>query len=110
HVGEKLGLVFRRERQLLRLLLERLARLLYLLVLALDLLILMRKQHRFFFELLVGLLQFFLTALQLPREGLRLPQQIFRARVGLDRVEDNADAFGQLIEERLVRRTEPLER
>ena len=37
-------------------------------------------------------------------------EQIFRQHVRFDRVEHDADAFGELIEERLVRRIEPLER
>ena len=37
-------------------------------------------------------------------------EQIFRERVRLDRVQDDADAFRQLIEERLMRRVESLER
>jgi hypothetical protein len=36
---------------------------------------------RFFLQFLVGFLQFFLTFLQLGREGLRLLEQIFRPRV-----------------------------
>ena len=110
HVGEELGLVLRRQRELLGLFLQRLARLLDLLVLALDFLVLVREQPRLFLELLVGLLQLLLPALQLLRERLRLREQVLGPRVGLDRVDDDADALGQLIEERLVRRAEALER
>ena len=103
HVGEELGLVLRGQRELLGLLLERLAGLLDLLVLALDLLVLVREQARLFLQLLVGLLQLLLAALQLLGERLRLRQQVLGARVRLDRVDDDADRFGQLVEERLVR-------
>ena len=41
---------------------------------------------------------------------MRLLEQIFRARIRLDRVQDDADAFRELIEKRLVRRIELLER
>ena len=57
HVGEELGLVLRGERQLGRLLLERAARLLDLLVLALDLDVALGELLRLLLELLVGLLQ-----------------------------------------------------
>ena len=43
-------------------------------------------------------------------ERLRLLEQVLRPHVGLDRVEHDADRLGQLIEERLVRRVEALER
>ena len=43
-------------------------------------------------------------------QRLRLLEQVLRAHVGFDGVEHDADDFGQLIEERLVRRVEALER
>ena len=49
-------------------------------------------------------LQFLLAALQLLRERLRLREQVFRARVRLDRVDHDADRFRELVEERLVDR------
>ena len=110
HVGEELRLVLGGQRQLLRLLLERLPGLLDLLVLALDLLVLVGEQPGLLLELLVGLLQLFLAALQLLGERLRLLEQVLGPHVGLDRVEHDADALGQLVEERLVRRVEALER
>src|SRR5690348_15120652 len=110
HVREEFGLVFRRERELLGLLLERLARLLDLDVLALDLLVLVREQSRLLLELLVRLLQLLLAALQFGCERLRLREQILGAHVRLDRVDHDADRFGQLIEELLVRGAEALER
>ena len=88
---------------------QRLARLLDLLVLALDLLVLVREQAGLFLQLLVGLLQFLLPALQLLRERLRLREQVLGAHVGFDRVDHDADRFGQLVEERLVRGAEALE-
>ena len=103
-------LVTRGERELLRLAFQRLARLLDLAVLALDLFVLLEELAGFFFQLLVGLLQFFLPALQLGGERLRLLQQVFRARVRFDRVQHDADALRELIEERLVGRIELLER
>ena len=57
HVGEELGLVLRGERELGRLLLERAARLLDLLVLALDLDVVLGELLGLLLELLVGLLQ-----------------------------------------------------
>ena len=93
HVREELDLVTRGERELLRLAFQRLARLLDFAVLALDLLVLLEELPGFFLQLLVGLLQFFLPALQLGGERLRLLQQIFRARVRLDRVQHDADAI-----------------
>ena len=110
HVGEKLRLVTRGKRELLRLAFERLARLFDFAILAFDFLVLLEELSRFFFQLLVGLLQFFLPALQLGRERLRLLEQIFRARVRFDRVQDDADAFRQLIEKRLVGGIELFER
>ena len=110
HVGEELRLVLGGQRELLGLFLERLPRLLDFLVLALDFLVLVGQQPGLFLELLVGLLQLFLAALQLLGERLRLLEQVFGAHVGLDRVEHDADALGQLVEERLVRGVEPLER
>ena len=110
HVGEELGLVARGERELLRLAFERLARLFDFAVLAFDFFVLLEELPRFFFQLLVGLLQFFLPALQLGGERLRLFEQIFRARVRFDRVQHDADAFRELIEKRLVRRIELFER
>ena len=110
HVGEEFGFVFRREGQLLGLFLQRLPGLLDFGVLLLDFDVLMRQQPGLFLELIVGLLQFFLPALQFLGQRLRLREQILGAHVGFDRVEHDADAFGQLIEKRLVRRVEPLER
>ena len=79
---------------------ERLPGLFDLLILLLDFGILMGQQLGLFLQFLIGLLQFLLPALQLLGQRLRLLEQVFRAHVGLDRVEHDADALGQLIEER----------
>ena len=72
HVRQELGLVLRGERELRRLLFERLPRLLDLRVLALDLLVLVRELPRLLLERLVRLLQ-------LLGERLGLLQQVLRA-------------------------------
>ena len=104
HVGEELGLVLRGERQLGRLLLERAARLLDFLVLALDLGVLLGELLGLRGELLVGLLQLGLPRLQLGRELLRLLQQVLGAHRRFDRVEHDADRLRELLEEGQVRR------
>ena len=53
--------------------------------------------------------KFFLLALQFAGQRLRLLEQIFGSHVRFDRVEHDADRFGELIEERLVGRAEPVE-
>ena len=110
HVGQELGLVLGGERELLGLLLQRLAGLLHLLVLALHLLVLVHQQAGLLLQLLVGLLQFLLAALQLLGQRLRLRQQVLGAHVGRDGVDHDADGFGQLVQEGLVRGVEALER
>ena len=64
HVREELALVLRRERELLRALLQRCARELDLAVLDLDAAVLLLEQLRLLLELLVRLLQLFLLRLQ----------------------------------------------
>ena len=103
HVREKLALVTRRERELLRLVLKGLSGLLDLAIFSFHFFILLEELSRFFFQLLVCLLQFLLPALQFGCERLRLFQEIFRSRVRFNRVENDSDAFGQLIEKCLVR-------
>jgi hypothetical protein len=109
HVREELGLVLRRQRELLGLLLQRLAGLLDLLVLPLHLDVLLGQQLGLVLQLGVGLLELFLLALQLAGERLGLLEQVLRTHVRLDRVQHDADRFGELVEERLVRRVEPVE-
>jgi hypothetical protein len=103
HVREELGLVLGGERELRGLVLERAARVLDLLVLALDLGVLLRQLLRLLPQLLVGLLQLLLLGLELGRELLRLLEQRLGLHRRLDAVEDDADAAHQLVEEREVR-------
>ena len=110
HVGEELGLVLRGQRQLGRLLFERAAGLLDFLVLALDLDVALGELLRLLLQLLVGLLQLLLLRLQLGGELLRLLQQAFGLHRRLDAVQHDADAGGQLLEERQVRRLEIVQR
>ena len=110
HVRKELGLVARGERELRRLVLERAARELDLLVLALDLGVLLGQQACLLRELLVGLLQLALLRLQFRRELLRLLEQTLGAHRRLDGVEHHADAARQLLEERLLRGGEFVER
>ena len=110
HVGQKLGLVLRGERQLGGLFLQLGASLLDLGILALDLGILLREQPGLVTKLLVGLLEFALARLQLDGELLRLRQQTLGAHRRLDCVEHNADAEGKLIQEREVDLSEGLQR
>ena len=110
HVGEEFRLILGRERELLRLFLQCLARLFHLLVLPFHLLLLECKKPGFLFQLLIGLLQFLLPALQLLRKRLRLFEQILGSGVRFDGVDDDADALRELIQERFVRSTEPRKR
>ena len=110
HVGQELGLVPRRQRQLRGLLFQRAAGLLDFLVLALDLGVLLGQLARLGGQLLVGLLQLLLLRLQFAGQLLRLLQQALGAHRGLDGVEHDADAAGQLLEERQVRRGERVQR
>src|ERR1700681_576683 len=110
HVGEKLRLVLRGERELFGLLLERAARFLDLAGAPLDLFVLLREQPRFLLELLVGLLQLVLLRLQLDGERLRLLEELLGAHVGGDRVEHDADRLRELVEEQQVVVAERLER
>ena len=103
HVGQELRLVLGGEGQLLGLFLQLLAGLFDFAVLAFDFLVLLGQQAGLFLQFLVGLLQFFLAGLQLLGQRLRLLEQAFRAHVGFDGVEHDADRFGQLVEEGLVR-------
>ena len=65
HVGQELGLVFRGAGELHGLVFQRLARLLDFLVLSFHLLVAFGQQPRLVLQLLVGLLQLLLPALQL---------------------------------------------
>jgi hypothetical protein len=70
HVGEEFRLVARGARELLSLVLERLARLLDFLVLRFHFLVLLDEQLRLLLQLDVGRLQLLLAALQLLGERL----------------------------------------
>src|SRR6266545_4040494 len=138
HIGQEFGLVFRGQGELYGLLLQARARLLDLEVLGLDLRVLpgelfglllkllvgvakfftlhaqplfrFAQRERLLFESFVGLLQLVLLALQLGGELLRLDQEPLGPRVGLDGVDDDADALGQLVEEGDVSFAEAVER
>ena len=99
HVGEEFGLVLRGQRKLGRLFFERAPRLFDFLVLSFHLDVAFGKLLGLLFELFVGLLQFLLLGLQFAGELLRLLQQAFGLHRGLDRVEHDADAVGELLEE-----------
>jgi hypothetical protein len=71
--------------------------------------VLLGQQLRLVFQLGVGLLELFLLALEFLGERLGLLQQVLGTHVRLDRVQHDADRLGQLVEERLVRRAEPVE-
>ena len=86
------------------------ARLLDLLVLALDLGVLLGELLGLLRQLLVGLLQLLLLRLQLGGELLRLLEQAFGLHRGLDAVEHDADAGGELFEEGQMRGGELAER
>ena len=110
HVGQEFGLVLRGERQFLGLLFQRAAGLLDFLVLAFDFDVLLGKLLRFLRQLLVGLLQLFLLRLQFGGQLLRLLQQSFGLHRGLNAVQHDADAGGQLFQERQMRGGEGAQR
>ena len=99
-VSDKLG----------RLFLQRAPRLLDFLVLAFHFDVAFGELLRLLLELLVGLLQFLLLGLQFAGELLRLLQQAFGLHRRLDRVEHDADAVGELLEEGHLRRRERADR
>ena len=102
HVGDELGLVLRRDRELAGLLLDQPLGLLDLLVLLLRLDVLLGEQPGLPAEVLVGLAQLLLLRPQLLGLRLGLLEQVLGEGVGLDGVEDEADALGELVEKRLV--------
>src|SRR5581483_3569464 len=88
------------------LLLELLVRLLQLLLLGLQQLFRRLQRLRLLLELGVRALELLLlrlellrALLQLERQALRLPEQLFRAHRRVDRVDDDADRLGELLEE-----------
>ena len=68
------------------------------------------KRSRLLLKLRVGFGQFRLARLQFGRQRLRLLQQFFRPHRGGDRVQHDADDFGELIEEGEVDVAEAVER
>ena len=106
HVGQELGLVLRGQRELGRLFLQRAARLLDFLVLALDFDVALGELLRLLLELLVGLLQLALLRLQFAGELLRLLEQALGLHRRFDRVQHDADRVGELLEERHLQRRE----
>ena len=110
HVGEEFRLVFRGQRKLGRLFLERAPRLFDFLVLSLHLDVALGELLGLLFELFVGLLQFLLLRLQFAGELLRLLQQAFGLHRGLDPVEHDADGVGELFEEGHLRGRERTDR
>src|SRR5256886_854806 len=72
--------------------------------------VLLRQLPRLSGELVVRALQLVLLALQLGGQGLRLGEQVFGPAVRVDRVEHDADALGELIQEIDMRGAERLER
>ena len=103
HVGQEFRLVLRSERQLLGLFFQRAAGLFDFLVLAFHFDVLFGELLRFLRQLLVGLLQLFLLRLQFGGQLLRLLQQAFGLHRGFNTVQHDADAGGELLEERQMR-------
>ena len=110
HVGEEFGLVLRGQRKLGRLFLERAPRLFDFLVLSFHLDVALGELLGLLLELVVGLLQFLLLRLQFAGELLGLLQQSLGLHRGLDGIEHDADAVGQLFEEGHLRGGERADR
>ena len=110
HVGEEFGFVARGQRQLGRLFFDGAASLIDFLVLAFDFDVSFGQLLRLLRQFLVGLLQRLLLVLKLGRELLRLRQQAFGLHRRFDTVQNDADADGQLFEERQMRRLEIVQR
>ena len=103
HVGQKVGLVLRGERQFRRFFFKCKTGLFDFLVFAFDFGVLFRKLLRFLRQLFVGLLQLALPRLQLCRKLLRLREQTFSLHRGFDRVEHDPDRCGELLKKGDVR-------
>ena len=110
HVGQELGLVFGSQGELFGLLFQRLPGQFDFAILSLHFHVLVSQQLGFFSQLLVGLLQLLLLALELLGQRLGLLEEVLSAHVGFNGIEHDADAFGQLIQERLVGGAEFVER
>jgi hypothetical protein len=110
HVREEFRLVLRGERQLFGLFLQAVAGLLDLAVLAFDFRVLLGQLARPAFQFGVGLPQLALLRLEFAFQHLRLlPQQHLGAGGGLDRIEHDSQALGQLVEKGQVDRLERFE-
>ena len=106
HVGDELRLVLRRDGELRRLFLDEALGLFDLFVLLFRLVVAVGEQTGLAFEVFVRFAELLLLRTELFGLRLRLAQQVLGERVGLDGVHDQADALGQLLEERLVRDAE----
>ena len=110
HVGEKFGLVLRRQRELLRLFLQAVAGNFDFAILGFDFGILLGQLARLALQFGISLAQRGLLRLEFAFQLLRLlPQQQLRPGGSFDRIEHDAEAFGQLVEEVQVDRLERLE-
>jgi len=99
HVRQKLRAVLRRQLQLLGFLFDGVPRQFDLALFLVDLFLLLLQEGRLLFEFFVCIGQLLLLRLQAAGELLRLLQQRLGALRRLDRVDDDADRVGQLIEE-----------
>ena len=106
HVGKEFRFVLGSEGEFFCLLFQRSAGLLDLLVFALHFHVLFGQLLRFLCQLLVGLLQLFLLGLEFGGKLLRLFEETFRLHRGFNTVQHDADAGGELFEERQVRSSE----
>ena len=110
HVGEEVGFVLGRLSQLGGFVFQGPARLFDLLVLPFDFDVAFFELLRLLLELVVGLLQLALLGLQFGGQLLRLGQETLGLHRRLDAVQHDADAGGQLIEERGLQVGEGAER
>ncbi len=102
HVGDELGLVLRRDRQLGGLLLEESLGLLDLLVPVGRLPVALGQEAGLALEALVGLAELALLGTELLGQGLGLLEQGLGEGRGLDGAQDDPDALGDRVEEGLV--------
>ena len=110
HVGQEFGFILGSERQFLGFFFQGAAGLLNFLVLPFDFDVLFSELLCLLRKLLVGLLQFFLLRLQFSRQLLRLLEQPFGLHRGLNAVQHDSDAGGQLFQEGQVRSGKGTER
>src|SRR5690348_11680838 len=103
HIRQEVRLVLGREREFLSLLFQCSASLFDFLIFAFDFGVLFGELLRFQSKLLIFLLQLALLSGEFAGELLRLLQQAFGLHRGFDGIENDADARGELLEERQVR-------